>query len=162
MCWLYPECCVFPLQASFAQAVRHDLLKVPLRALFIMLDHQLRIECTEAEVSSLQCFVDAGWCPGPTILVNCLIVYLFIGRHWYNWDGAQLADWIRGHLHQCKPVYLSVLFLLFTGCVGPASFRLLLYWAWCCLVFGWQAATWSLSSAKWQLPSTECIVYVFV
>ena len=82
------------------------------------------------------------------------LVYLW-QVYWYNCDWVQMADWIRGNLHQCQLVHLLVLFLLFTGRVGPASCRFIIYWAKCWLVFGWQAAQCgSSSSAKWQLPST--------
>ena len=74
-----------------------------------------------------------------------------------------MADWAQPHLHQCKPVNLPVSFLLFTGCVGPASCRLLLYWAQCWLVFGWQAA----QPDRCRQPSDSyrrlmTIVYVFI
>ena len=80
----------------------------------------------------------ADWCPGPTISVTFASVFK-TGRYWHSRVWAHLADWAQPHLHQCKPVYLPVLFLIFTGCVGPVSCRLLLYWARCLLVFGWQA-----------------------
>ena len=95
------------------------------------------------------CWVGQRLCP--TILVTFASVFFNTGQYWHSWAWIQLADWAQSHLHQCKPVHLPVLFLLFTGYVCPASCRLLPYWVWCRLVFGWHA-TWSLSSAKWQLP----------
>ena len=105
----------------------------------------------------------AGRCPVPTISVIFASVFFKTGQYWHSSAWVQLADWAQLHLHHCEPVNLPFLFLWSTCCVGPASCRLLLYWAQCWLVFGWQAA----QSGRCRQPSDSYrrlifIVYVFV
>ena len=104
----------------------------------------------------------AGRCPGPTISIIFASVFK-TGQYWHSCAWVQLADWAQPHLHQCKSVNLPVLFLLFTGCVSPASCRLLFYRDQCWLVFGWQAA----QPGRCRQPSDsyrwlEFIIYDFV